>query len=266
MSIAPKGTDALLNPAVRHYKAGQLDAAEELYRQVLGIAPGHPRALHGLGLIAWRRGDFVTALDLMDRARPTTDILHVLRNDMGLVLLSAGRPEAAVACFLEATTLQPDFFDAHGNLFITYERLGRLAEASASLEQAIALRPEFAELHFNLGNILVGLGRRDEAVTSLRRAVELRPDHAQALHNLGMVLLDLGRTVEAIASLRRALALLPDSEMIKANLGLACLEQGDIREGLTWLRRGHGMVRFDLQAGVIVLPKDAPGTPVDETH
>lgn len=265
MEMPPVGLDGLLNPAARHYKAGQLDAAEGLYRQALGLAPGHPRALHGLGLLAWRRGDLAAALDFMELARPATDILHVLRNDMGLVHLSAGRLEEALACFLEAATLRPDFPDAHGNLSIVYERLGRLSEAAAALERAIALRPDLADLYFTFGNVLVKLGRREEAAGQLQRAVELQPDHAPAHHNLGMALLDLGRAAEAIASLRRALALLPDSEMVKASLGAAYLEQGDLGRGLRWTRRGHGLIRFDAQDGVKLFPRDMPGARIDET-
>lgn len=259
MNRSPDDPDVLLNTAARHYKAGQLDAAEERYRQVLALASGHPRALHGLGLIAWRRDDFATALDYMERARPETDILHVLRNDMGLVHLSAGRPGEALTCFLDAATLHPDYIDAHGNLAIACERLGRLPEACASLERAIALRPDIADLHFRLGNILVALGRMEEGVRSLARAVELQPDSAPAHHNLGRVLIDLGRPAEAIASLTRALALLPDSEMVKANLAAAYFEQGDLYRGLSWLQRAHGLIRFDSRAGVKVFLRDETG-------
>ncbi len=43
--------------------------------------------------------------------------------------------------------LKPDFAEAHNNLGIVLQELGRLDEAEASYTQAIALKPDFAEAH-----------------------------------------------------------------------------------------------------------------------
>jgi len=46
----------------------------------------------------------------------------------------------------------------------TLQKLGRLDEAKASLRQAIALKPDLAEAHSNLGLTLQGLGRHREGI------------------------------------------------------------------------------------------------------
>ena len=56
---------------------------------------------------------------------------------------------------------------AHSNLGVTLQGLGRLDEAEASYNQAIALKPDYAEAHNNLGNTLKGLGR----LTKLKQAI-----------------------------------------------------------------------------------------------
>ena len=43
--------------------------------------------------------------------------------------------------------LAPQDAEAHSNLGITLQELGRLDEAEASYTQAIALKPDFAEAH-----------------------------------------------------------------------------------------------------------------------
>ena len=48
--------------------------------------------------------------------------------------------------------MQPDFAEAHGNLGITLQALGRFDEAGASLEKAVALKPSFSEAHRHLTN------------------------------------------------------------------------------------------------------------------
>ena len=57
-------------------------------------------------------------------------------------------------------------------------------EAEASFRQAIALKPDYAEAHSNLGVTLQGLGRLDEAEASFRQAIALKPDYTEAYWNL----------------------------------------------------------------------------------
>jgi tetratricopeptide (TPR) repeat protein len=46
--------------------------------------------------------------------------------------------------------LKPDYAEAHNNLGVTLQELGRLEEAKASYTQAIALKSDYAEAHRNL--------------------------------------------------------------------------------------------------------------------
>ena len=50
-------SSALLREAQMHHQSGRLDDAERAYRLMLDRAPTHPDALHGLGLLTYRRGD-----------------------------------------------------------------------------------------------------------------------------------------------------------------------------------------------------------------
>jgi predicted O-linked N-acetylglucosamine transferase (SPINDLY family) len=79
--------------------------------------------------------------------------------------------------------LKPDYAEAHSNLGVTLQELGRLDEAEASYAQAIALKPDYAEAHSNLGFTLKELGRLDEAEASYTQAIALKPDCASAHSN-----------------------------------------------------------------------------------
>jgi Flp pilus assembly protein TadD len=47
-----------LREAQMHHQAGRLDDAERGYQQLLARIPAQPDALHGLGLLLYRRGNF----------------------------------------------------------------------------------------------------------------------------------------------------------------------------------------------------------------
>src|SRR4051812_40352310 len=57
-----------LGAAVEHHRAGRLQEAELLYRQVLAADPRQPDALHYLGVIALQVGQFAVAEQLIGAA------------------------------------------------------------------------------------------------------------------------------------------------------------------------------------------------------
>ena len=54
--------------AIEHQKAGRLQEAEALYRQILQVHPHHPDALHLLGMVAYQVGKYEIALDFVSQA------------------------------------------------------------------------------------------------------------------------------------------------------------------------------------------------------
>jgi tetratricopeptide (TPR) repeat protein len=183
-----------LATAVQRHQAGRLQAAEQIYRQILAVEPNQPDALHLLGVVASQ----------------------------------TGRHEMAVECIERAIGLQGNEAAFHNNLGEAYRGLYRLPEAVACCRRALELRPDFAEAHYNLGNALRDQGKHDDAIACYRRALELKPDYAKAHNNLGNSLKDAGRLEEALACYRRALELKPDFAEAHGNLGSAWEEIGDL--------------------------------------
>jgi tetratricopeptide (TPR) repeat protein len=91
----------------RHYKNGDLAAAEAAYRQVIAIKPGDPDA----------------------------------RNNLGLVLADMKRLPEAEAEYREAIRLRPDVPNAYPNLGALLVETGRPQDAEAACRQGIANRP-----------------------------------------------------------------------------------------------------------------------------
>jgi Flp pilus assembly protein TadD len=83
--------DEAFDHASRHFQAGRLKEAVQIYQQILESHPDHPRALHALGVISFRSGNGEAAFDLIKRA----------------------------------VAIKPDFADAYNNLGNVYKEMGR---------------------------------------------------------------------------------------------------------------------------------------------
>jgi len=204
---SPLEADARLEPtlqaATEHHVAGRLEAAGAGYRQVLAWSPGHPVALHRLGILT----------------------------------LQGGQPEAALPLFEQAIAADPGTWRSHCGLGQALAGLGRQGEALAAFRRAAELNPACLEAFLGAGSASRALGLGLEAIQSFRRATELRPDHAEAHNNLGATLQDAGRGAEAIAAFQRALDLREDDPITHGNLGNALLAAGQVAAALAQLER-----------------------------
>lgn len=185
----------ILASAVSQHEAGELAAAELLYRRVLERDPAHPDALHLLGLIAQAAGDFTNA----------------------------------AAGIRKALALRPDEAVFHYNLANVLRDAGQIDDAIASYRAALALRPQDPDTLLNLGNMLAVNGEPAAAADSYRMVLRHVPQHLEAHINLGQVLSALGDVSGARAAYQAAVLL--DAGSVEAHLGLGalCQEEGDFR-------------------------------------
>ncbi len=153
-----------------------------------------------------------------------------VHNNLGSVLLEAGRVQAAIKYFEQALHLNPDFAEAHNNLAGALNALGQYLTAIEHAQQALRLKSDYAPAHNNLGSALVEVGRTQEAIKHLTQALRLKPDLAEAHYNLGLALTKTGLPLEAIKHYEQALRLKPDYAPVYNKMGSALLEVGRTRE------------------------------------
>ncbi|MCW2242832.1 tetratricopeptide repeat protein [Azospirillum canadense] len=94
-----------LTVATEHHRAGRTAEAERLYREVLASSPGHPDALHLLGVIALQGGRPAEAADLIGQAVAGDQTSPLLHANLGHALHAAGRTREAALSFARALTL-----------------------------------------------------------------------------------------------------------------------------------------------------------------
>jgi predicted O-linked N-acetylglucosamine transferase (SPINDLY family) len=223
--------------AIRHHQGGQLQAAEQIYWQILQAEPNHADAIHLLGVLAHQVGKHGIAVEYIKRAIGLKGNAFAFHNNLGEVYFALGRLPEAVACYRRALKLKPDYAEAHSNLGNAWKHQGKLDEAVACYRRALNLKPDFAQAHNNLGVACKDQKRLDEAVACYRRALKLKPEYAEAHNNLGNVLQDQGKLDEAVACYRRAVELKPDFAEAHSNLGTAWKDQAKLDEAVACYRR-----------------------------
>jgi len=133
-------------------KQGRYDDAENQARLSLGIAPEDPE------------GHFI----------------------LGQVYRQQRRVELAEAAFRRAIELDKKFADAHNELAVTYDLLGKHPDAIVHYDIALKRSPENPEYLANKGFSLIMQRKYDEAEQVLTLGLEVDPYHARLHNNLGL--------------------------------------------------------------------------------
>ena len=162
-------------------------------------------------------------------------------SNLGIALQNQGKLDEAIAAYLHAIGIKPDYAEVHSNLGIALKSQRKLDEAIAACRRAISIKPDYVEAHYNLGNALKDQGKLDEAIAAYFQAIGIKPDFAEAHSNLGTALQEQGKLAEAIAAYRRAIDFKPDFAEAHSNLGAALRDQGKLAEAIAAYRQAIGI-------------------------
>jgi predicted O-linked N-acetylglucosamine transferase (SPINDLY family) len=208
---APPASKRLLE-AVALHQAGELDAAAAIYRDLLQADSGDSNALHYLGLIAFQRGDFAQAVELIEAAIVGSPLTPAFHCNLGNARQRQGQADAARLAYAEALRLDPRFVAALVGMAQAELACGAAVAATALARQALGLAPQLPEAWVCLGDALFEEELIDEAEGCFRQALVLRPGQPPVLVKRADILARFGRLDEAAALLDEALQCDPDYE------------------------------------------------------
>ncbi|MDH3305162.1 MAG: sulfotransferase [Gammaproteobacteria bacterium] len=170
--------------AAEHQKAGRVEDAAQLYKEVLHDNPENVDATRMLGIIAYAAGDIDEAERLFRRTvKLAPDFVNAII-DLGKVLKEQNRFEEAIECLRRATKLEPTSVKAHYQLASTLSPAALNYEAIESYERVLEIRPRHAGAKLGLGHMLKTVGRQEEAVKAYRDCIELKPDKGETYWSL----------------------------------------------------------------------------------
>jgi len=183
--ISPTTVPGLLAQAIAHHQAGQLSAAEELYRSILVKEPDQPDALHLIGVIAHQLGRHDVARGLIEKAISRNGAIAGYYINLGNVLVALDDHQAAVTALETAIRLAPQVAEAHANYALSLLRLGRFKDAAAAANKALKIDPKHPGALINLGLCQLKSGRADAAAHAFRKALRGDPQAREA--KLGLI-------------------------------------------------------------------------------
>ena len=139
-----------LDSAVPLHQNDFLDEAEEIYREILREHPGHPDALHLLGLIKHQQGMHEGALHLVDQAILVSHNIPEYHVNRARILRFLGRGEVAVEAARVAMVLNPSNAEACCELAGALIEIENWAESLIAAKHAYQLAPNLIEARKNL--------------------------------------------------------------------------------------------------------------------
>ena len=197
--------------AVQNHKENNLQAAENLYKEVLKTNFNHFESIYNLGTIFAQTKRFDLAKKLLFKAIQIQPNYVDAHNNFGNVLKELGEYQKAISSYEKVIQIQPNYANAHYNLGIVFGKLGEYQKSISGYEKAIQIQPNYASAHYNLGIVLQDLGEYQKAISSYEKAIQIQPNYASAHYNLGMVLRILGENKRAISSYKMAVKYKPEN-------------------------------------------------------
>lgn len=192
----------------------------------------------GFAVASWRQvGRWSDGLRLYGHTLQVTTGNYRIHNNMGLELASRGRTKNAIAHYVEALRIKPEYEGALTNLGKALADQHRTAEATAVFQKALRVNPASDEAHNNFGVILQRQGRIAEAAVHFQKALQINPDYGKAHYNLGNLLAAGGKAAEAIGHFRQALRIDPFLVQARNNLGIELAKQGNVKEAVGHYRK-----------------------------
>ncbi|MFT3780593.1 MAG: tetratricopeptide repeat protein [Nibricoccus sp.] len=157
-------------------------------------------------------------------------------NNLGSVLLEAGKITEARARFINAIELKPEYAAAYNNLGNTYKAEESLSEAIKWYEKALILDPNNPEILHNLGYASEKTGDTARAITLYLAALALNPSQVLTRLDLGDVYLAQREAEKALEQYRAALAVDSSRARTYNNIGLAMGVAGRLDEAIIFYK------------------------------
>ena len=212
-----------------YLQKGDFEKGIEQARAAVNLEPENGDAQETLGKLLYIKGDFATALPVLERIlklKPSFDGAYAL----GVTYLQLKQTERAKLLFEELTASVSNRPILHLMFGKAYDDTNYPADAEREYRKAIELDSKLSRAHFYLGYLILqngGSQRLAEAGMEFEREISLTPNDAYSNFFVGVVASSVNDHAKAIRYLTTAIKLDPKMAASYLFLGQSQAELGD---------------------------------------
>lgn len=188
-----------IRAAMQFHKAGDFETAREIYEGILALHPGHPDALHALGMMYAQQGHPGDALPLMVSAVAARPDMPAWLGNLGNVYYMLGDHAMAVECWRGALDKDPTLHAPLLSLTAELLESGNASEVVATCINALSHMPRDTKVLHLLAHAHISLGEHKEALRCYSDILEVEPQDHKARHMLCAVTAQLSAAYSAPA-------------------------------------------------------------------
>ena len=253
ISIRPNSAEARNNLGNVLARLNRLDESIVQFEKALEItrhaAEPYLRACYNIGATFQALNRHEEAIAHFARVVAIKPDYAEAHNNLGVALMKSERPPEAPTYYDRLAEIRPHSAEAD-NFGVSRHTLNREVEAIAQFTKALVIRPDYADAHANLGLALESLGRLDDASRAFEKAIEHAPTVAKFYHWLfhSKKAVAGDRQLTAMIELAQRVASLSRAEQIDLHFGLgkvyADIEQYDL--SFRHLLEGNALKRKEI--------------------
>lgn len=190
-------------------KKGELQKAQQIYRQILQAFPNNLRASQALSALTVKssnRGLSQADLDHLGKLYSQEDYDRLIKDTNTML------------------SKFPKSFMLWNILGAAHKARLDFGEAENAFRQACQINPDNLDSQMNLGDVLLTLNRHNEAEPCFERALKIKPRFNEAYQKLGIVKARQQFYQDAVFNFQKALAQNPSSSDVKTKLARAYFE------------------------------------------
>jgi len=219
------------------WKAGELKALE-----ILANHPNEPYAIHFLGLVAYKKNDFNTAIDYMKRSIELLPENENFNSNLGEVYRKQNNFQLAIQYFKNALKINPTSANALFNLSLVYQSSNEIQLAIDTSYQCLQHHPKHMGTLTLLNLLLQSKGRYDDAIKICEKMLQLNIRNTNAWNAIGVAFHKKGNYKMATECFDKAIQVHPDNPLAHENRAVLKLLHKAYESGFLeyqWFRKNQ---------------------------
>jgi tetratricopeptide (TPR) repeat protein len=226
-----------LNKAADLISAQKLEAAIEVYNNILETSSNNFEAIKGLGLCFHKQDKVDLSIEQFEKA------IKICPDDatsyfyLASIYTLQSKWEQSENLYKKVIQLRPNYIDAYKNLALIYLKLKKADEAIKFLLKAFEINSTNPAIVYILGTIYMSKGNFNDALNFLEKSILLNPEEAQAYNNLGTCYMAIKDYEKALNTFKKALELAPDNGITYSNIATLYQMKNNFEEAIHYYQK-----------------------------